>query len=177
MMENLKLVFPEARHEKIWRDAMLEYGRAGEKVVPYALWSGCADYAVYLVFVNAFHSGNGIPPDRVPSSTYFLVGNGEYKILGAVNIRHKLDKLLIKIGGHIGYGIVPSERGKGLGTKQLGLALAICADMGINRVLITCDRHNVASAKTAVNNGAVFESEIIDIDGKTIQRYWIDLNN
>jgi predicted acetyltransferase len=54
------------------------------------------------------------------------------------------------------------------------LALEECRKLGIDRVLMVCDKTNIGSAKTIMNNGGVLENEII-VDGITEQRYWIDL--
>ena len=78
-------------------------------------------------------------------------------------------------GGHIGDGIRPSERRKGYATLMIKLALEECKKRGINRVLMTCDKDNIGSAKSIMNNGGVLENEIIGEDGKTIQRYWINI--
>jgi predicted acetyltransferase len=44
-------------------------------------------------------------------------------ILGSVNIRHCLNEDLLFRGGHIGYGIRPTQRKNGYATLMLGLAL------------------------------------------------------
>ena len=92
----------------------------------------------------------------------------------AVNIRHYLNERLLRNGGHIGDGVRPLERGKGIGTAMVGLALEECRKLGIDRVLMVCDSDNVASAKTIIRNGGVMENEI-EVDGFLEQRYWIDL--
>ena len=91
-----------------------------------------------------------------------------------MNIRHKLNEKLLLNGGHIGDGIRPSERGKGYGTRMIALALEKCRELGIDRVLMVCDRNNAASARTIVKNGGVMENEI-EVDGVVEQRYWIDI--
>ena len=112
---------------------------------------------------------------KVPSSTFFLLDTERNILLGAVNIRHYLNDYLLKYGGHIGDGIRPSERGKGYGTEMIRLALIECEKLGINKVLMVCDKDNIASAKTIINNGGILENEIIDEDGDINQRYWIEL--
>ena len=92
--------------------------------------------------------------------------------MGAVNIRHTLNEGLLKDGGHIGDGIRPSERGKGLGTRMIALALEECDRLGIRDVLMCCDKDNAASARTIVKNSGVLENEI-EINGVPVQRYWI----
>ena len=93
------------------------------------------------------------------------------------NIRHRLNDRLLKEGGHIGDGIRPSERGKGYGTEMIRLALLECRKLGIDRVLMVCDRDNVASAKTIIKNGGVLENEFVNAEGVVEQRYWIDLRD
>ena len=83
------------------------------------------------------------------------------------------DSLLIS-GGHIGDGIRPSERNKGYGTKMIALALEKCKQMNITKVLMVCDKDNIASSKTIIKNGGILENELND-EGVIIQRYWINL--
>ena len=112
-------------------------------------------------------------PDWVTGSVYFAIVGGN--IMGSIAVRHYLNDSLLKIGGHIGYGIRPSERRKGYGTKMLALALEKCRKFGIEKALVTCDKVNIASAKTAMRNGGIMENEITEDDGNIVQRYWIML--
>ena len=89
------------------------------------------------------------------------------------NDYHNFDYLL-NYGGHIGDGVRPSERRKGYATKIIGLALKECQKLNIDKVLLVCDKDNIGSAKSIKNNGAILENEIVK-DGKTIQRYWIEI--
>ena len=114
------------------------------------------------------------PEGKVTAHTYFLFDSQE-NIVGSINIRHYLNEYLAKIGGHIGYGIRPSQRKKGYATKMLRLALPLAKKLGINRVLISCDKNNIGSSKTIINNGGILENEIED-NNSIIQRYWIELN-
>ena len=95
---------------------------------------------------------------RVPDSVFFLLDVDRNRLLGAVNVRHYLNDSLLKSGGHVGDGIRPSERGKGYGTELVRLALIECKKLGIDRVLMTCDKANLASAKTIKKNGGVLEN-------------------
>ena len=112
----------------------------------------------------------------VPDSVFFLLDEDRNRLLGAANIRHELNESLLITGGHIGDGIRPSERGKGYGTELVRLALIECKKLGISRVLMTCDKSNVASAKTILRNGGALENEVVNEEGVLEQRYWIDLN-
>lgn len=110
----------------------------------------------------------------VPDSTYFCLDEERNIFVGAVNIRHYLNESLLFDGGHIGDGVRPSERGKGIGTKMIALALEKCGEMGIDKVLMVCNKSNIASAKTIINNGGVLENEIT-VNSVIEQRYWIEL--
>lgn len=114
--------------------------------------------------------------DLVPDSVFFLLDEDRNRLLGAADIRHYLNDGLLQTGGHIGDGIRPSERRKGYGTEIVRLALEECKKLGIDRVLMTCDKDNTASAKTIVRNGGVLENEFVRADGKIEQRYWITLS-
>jgi len=138
----------------------------------------------WAIFKNDYHDFNyylenleiSEPKDgKVPDSVFFLLDTERNILLGAVNIRHYLNDYLLKYGGHIGDGIRPSERGKGYATEMIRLSLLECRKLGIDRVLMVCDKSNIASAKTIIKNGGVLENEFVDDDGEINQRYWIDL--
>ena len=110
----------------------------------------------------------------VPDSVFFLHDTKRDILLGAVNIRHKLNDELLYTGGHIGDGIRPSERRKGYATAMIALALEECKKLGINKVLMCYDKNNIGSAKSIIKNGGVLENEVEE-DGHLEQRYWIEL--
>lgn len=47
---------------------------------------------------------------KVPAETFFLVREGDNKIIGMINIRFALNEKLSRVGGYIGYSIRPDER-------------------------------------------------------------------
>jgi len=112
----------------------------------------------------------------VPANTFWLVRNGT-TIVGVLQIRHKLTRFLKAEGGHIGYSVRPSERGKGYATRMLGMALTEARRLGMKRVLITCDRRNIASARVIQKNGGRLENEIVStVPGREFTcRYWIEI--
>ncbi len=112
---------------------------------------------------------------RVPDSVFFLLDADRNRLLGAVDIRHYLNESLLREGGHIGDGIRPSERRKGYATEMIRLALIECKKLGIDRVLMTCEKDNIGSARSIVKNGGVLENEFVNSDGEVEQRYWIQL--
>jgi predicted acetyltransferase len=75
-------------------------------------------------------------------------------MLGGIRLRHRLSERLWQDGGHIGYDIRPSERGKGYATKMLELVLEKARERGLPWVLLTVDPSNVASIRVMEKNGA-----------------------
>ena len=130
------------------------------------------DFDFYLEALELKEAKDG----KVPDSVFFLLDEERDRLLGAVNIRHYLNDRLLRDGGHIGDGVRPSERRKGYGTELVRLALIECKKLGIDSVLMFCDKNNVASAKTIVRNGGVLEEEFINEDGEIEQKYRIDLD-
>lgn len=132
-----------------------------------------AGYDTYEEFLEESvftESGSG---KWVPSSNYFLVNDHE-RIVAMVNIRHELNEFLYHVGGHIGYSTRPSERQKGYATLILKEALKKCQELGINCVLVTCDRDNLGSVKVILHNDGVEDESFIDTDGTVKRRFWID---
>lgn len=167
----LRLVRLDDTYKKQLFEMMDEWCASREKIVPYAI--RIADYHDWENYKNSLdikHPSEGF----VPCSTYFCLDTDRDIFVGAVNIRHYLNDSLLKNGGHIGDGVRPSERRKGIATAMIGLALDKCRELGLSRVLMVCDKTNIASAKSIQNNGGSLENEI-EVDGITEQRFWIEL--
>ena len=110
------------------------------------------DFPGYIRRLNEANQSIGLKPGYVPTTA----------------LEHE--------GGHIGYAIRPSERQKGYGTCILALTLEKAGDLGLNRVLLTCDTDNIGSARIIERNGGQLASRgISNSSGKPISRYWIDL--
>jgi predicted acetyltransferase len=136
--------------------------------------AGVEDFDAYLERLAMYASGVDLPVDHVPSNEFYLLGEG--KLIGRVGLRRRLNRELEIIGGHIGYDIRPSERGKGFGTLILQLALEKARAIGLQNVLLTCDADNVASARIIEKNGGRLDKQIIyEKTGKLISQYRIDL--
>ena len=141
------------------------------KIIPYAIRRlDYHDFESYCNNLEVKDTSKGLVSD----STFFCLDEDRNIVVGAVNIRHYLNEALLLNGGHIGDGVRPSERRKGIATKMISLALDECRKLGIQKVLMVCDKDNVGSAKSIRNNGGILENEII-VDGVVEQRYWIEL--
>jgi predicted acetyltransferase len=134
------------------------------------------DFNSYIEKLHDDSKAEKIKPGYVPSTTFWLVDD-HGKILGVSRLRHYLLPHLEIEGGHIGYDVPPSERMKGYGTILLKHVLLKAEEMGINKVLITCDADNIGSAKIIKNNGGVYENEVTSTEsGKPVSRYWINIS-
>ena len=150
-----------------------DIAKNGGNTSPFGIFEN--DYHDFDKYVDYMYDNSRLPKGYVPSTTLFLYDDERDIFIGAVNIRHYLNERLLYGGGHIGDGIRPSERRKGYATKMIGLALQECKKMGIDRVLMSCDPDNIGSKKSIMNNGGVFEDEIISkYGGERLERYWID---
>ena len=167
----IRLVKLSEQYKEQLFEMMDEWTAANEKIVPYAIRKNdYHDFEYYLENLEIKEEIDG----KVPDTTLFCLDEDRNIFVGAVNIRHYLNEPMLLNGGHIGDGIRPSERRKGYATKMIGLALEECKKLGIDRVLMVCDKNNVGSAKSIMNNGGVLENEVV-VNGVTEQRYWIDL--
>lgn len=167
----LKLVKLSAEYRGQLNEMMEEWTQTGENIVPYAIRRlDYRNFEYYLENLEVKDTSGGLVPD----STFFCLDEERNIFVGAVNIRHDLNEYLLRSGGHIGDGVRPSERRKGVATAMIALALEECRRLGMNRVLMVCDKDNVGSARSIQKNGGVLENEILD-DGVWEQRYWIDL--
>ena len=133
------------------------------------------NFSAYICRLDEENQSIGLKPGHIPSTTFWFVAN-DTQIIGESRLRHWLTTSLEHEGGHIGYVIRPSERRKGYGTCILALTLEKARDLGLSRVLLTCDTDNIGSAHIIEQNGGKLASQgISNSSGKPISRYWIDL--
>ncbi|MEU7904663.1 GNAT family N-acetyltransferase [Actinoplanes sp. NPDC049118] len=173
-----ELIAPTARLHRAWLESRDEWGhgvhqdgaglRADDEVdtpEAFAAWVrrllGESDPAIPL------------PEGRVHCTYWWIVEDDE--LLGAIALRHELNDFLLRAGGHIGYGVRPSARRRGLATLALREVLSHARKLGLDRVLITCNVDNEASRRTIERNGGVLE-DIRDTEIGRLRRYWVDLS-
>jgi predicted acetyltransferase len=146
--------------------------------VPYFLhyYTEGMPFSRYLEVLDEQERGIGLPtPHHVPSTFLFaFLGN---RVVGRTSIRHHLNARLERVGGHIGYVVVPEFRRRGFASEILRQSLALARDrLGIGRVLLTCDEDNVASCKVIEKAGGVLENVICGSDLPVPKRrYWVEV--
>ena len=116
------------------------------------------------------------PPPGFVRDTVFW-GIVENEIVGRIALRHELNEFLTKWGGHIGYIVRPSYRRMGIATEMLRQMLLTQWAQDIGHLLVTCDDGNIASEKTIISNGGVYESTVAveAIHGAPKKRFWISV--
>ncbi len=135
----------------------------------------CESYSDWLDLRARLEKPDLVPEGSVPSSAYLAVRTADNRVVGIIDLRHHIDHPILGLwGGHIGYTVRPSERGKGYAKEMLRLNLDNARARGLDRVMITCSPSNPASERTILACGGVFEKDVL-VDGETIRRYWIEL--
>jgi predicted acetyltransferase len=134
-------------------------------------WTPTVPWSSYLEALRELRRGITMPDGRVPAS--FLVAEADGALVGRVSIRHELNDFLAAVGGHVGFGVRPPYRGRGFATEMLRQAPVIARAEGVDRVLVTCDEDNAASATVIERAGGSLEDVRVDPEGVPKRRYWI----
>ena len=168
--EELHLERPAPEHKARYEAMMEEWEGYGGRLNPGALRRYSprkrqnVPYEEWIGWVEA---------DRQAGQDLFFLLKGE-TLLGAISIRYRKKAQDTGTDGNSGYGIRPSMRRKGYAAKMLAMALPVMREYGLNPVVITCDKDNIASAKTILRNGGQLIGEQIDDEtGKLVQIYYI----
>ncbi len=176
-MSEIKLMEPNMNFAKeIWafRQEILDSDDQ-DKFAGCGTLRTCSSAKEWIESIKMNRNVDTCPTDKVPSNGYIAVRTGDQKIVGIIDLRHHINHPILSTwGGHIGYYVRPDERQKGYATEMLRQNLINCKLLGLDRVMITCHENNVASEKTIVANGGVFEKNI-EVDGEVLKRFWITL--
>jgi len=135
-----------------------------------------SSYEAWVEQLEAASDPATCPNGHAPALTYFGVRESDGRIVGMIDLRLELNDHLRVHGGHIGYTVRPSERGKHYATAMLKAALEIYKERGASELLLICSKGNAASAKVITNCGGILKDEIeCDTEYEVLQRYTISL--
>ncbi len=175
MPKPLALIEPTPLLQETYVSYVEEFRAASEDMVPFVIGFPHEPFDDLVERLRGYSQGLGITEEQVPCTTFWLVED-EREIVAVSNLRHALTDKLRREGGHIGYSVRPSRRGEGLGTAVLRESLQKAREIGLDRVLITCSKENLPSARVILRNkGQLDSEEFLPERQSTVQRYWIDL--
>ncbi|HPR80767.1 MAG TPA: GNAT family N-acetyltransferase [Enterococcus sp.] len=131
----------------------------------------------WLNLLELFRSKATVPENYALSETWLVIRQTDDCLVGMSNLRFELSNAYLKsFGGHIGYSVRPNERKKGYGKIILNETLKQAKTRGIDKVLVTCNDINYASAKIIEANQGILAEKVIDSsDQMLIRRYWITI--
>jgi predicted acetyltransferase len=171
----MKLTRLRIQDENALKDFLGEFAEAGEAEIPAFLVDRNRPHAEIVALLDAWSRGERLEPNWVPATTWFLTDHG--RLLAVANLRHRLTPELRNCGGHVGYAVRPSERGKGYATELLEAVKGEARRMGLNRLLVTCAPDNPASARVIEKCGGRYEDVTFYARaGRSVCRYWISLD-
>lgn len=170
---NIQLILPTPAYKEAVLSYKEEFLHHGDSMDGTGGLRNASTFEEWLSLVMDNTKEETVRPNLVRATTYLAVNESNH-VVGMIDIRHRLNEYLFQFGGHIGYSVRKSERQKGYASEMLRLALVQCRKIGLRKVLITCDKQNIASAKTILRNGGIFENELPEEDAITL-RYWITL--
>ena len=176
-MQRLYLKFPTKEDKENVLDFKNEFVLSGQKMAGVAGLDKLETYEEWLEKVERELFKEQCEEGRVPATMFLVYRIEDDRLIGMVQVRHELSDYLLKYGGHIGDCVRPSDQGKGYATEQIALVLKKCKELQIEKVLITCKKKNVASARTIIKNNGKLENELPNEfeNDEMMQRYWIEL--
>lgn len=169
----LNLVRPSMALQKSFLAGLKEFQKEG---LP---WHLEVDYdateAHFDRFVKEKCDKVGLRTDKlVPETELWAEMQGEF--VGRISIRHELNDALRITGGNIGYDTRPTYRGRGIASEMLRLAVPVARQLGLSRVLLTCDDSNAASIRVIEKNAGILEKKVLIDPARPLKRYyWIEL--
>ncbi|GAA4212669.1 GNAT family N-acetyltransferase [Actinocatenispora rupis] len=172
-----ELIAPTVRLHASWLAARDDWGRGvhqdGSGLHETDEVDSAAGFARWVGWLHSQSDASTPLPDGRVHASYWWIVDGD-DCLGAISLRYRLNDFLRRVGGHVGYGVRPSARGRGLATWALGAVLPEARGRGIDRLLVTCADTNHASARAIQRNGGVLDG-VHDTERGRTRRYWIDL--
>jgi predicted acetyltransferase len=175
LMDEIKLIKPTIEYADDIMKYRQELLNSNDSLDGCGNLKSCLSADEWIKTINMLENEETCPKDKVTSNVFLAIRLTDKKIVGIIDFRHHINHPILSVwGGHIGYSVRPNERKKGYAKEMLRQDLQKCKDYGVDKVLITCNYDNIASEKTILANGGVFEKDIY-VDGNRMKRYWIQL--
>ena len=134
-----------------------------------------SDTDQYFDWVERFEHSEDLPNGWV-NMTHFIFFSGP-QLVGTSRLRHTLSPALELDGGHIGYHVRPSLRGRGYATEILRQTLKEARRIEVPKALLTVATTNTPSIRVVEKNGGLFDQEVLSPrSGETMRRYWVPTN-
>ncbi|MGW0876152.1 GNAT family N-acetyltransferase [Streptomyces sp. NPDC002740] len=174
-----ELIAPAGRFQSSWLAAYEEWppgahqDGTGLRLAPDAELGNPAVFSAWVERLQRQSDRSVAVGEGRVHATHWWIVEGD-SCLGAIDLRHYLNAVLLDVGGHIGYSIRPSSRRRGVATWALGAVLPEARALGLDRVLVTCDDDNIGSARSIERNGGVLE-DVRTTSAGIKRRYWIHL--
>ncbi len=177
-MDTIRLVTPAEEYlDEVWayRQECLESDSGMDGCGPLRRAENPAEW---LADVTSYMDPATVPAGKVQATQFLAVRESDGKVVAMIQVRHYFNEYLEKYAGHIGYSTRPSERRKGYAKEMLRLTLPFCREIGLDKVLISCEPDNPASRRTILANGGVYECTVHEPDEDIdLERYWIVLED
>ncbi|MDY4191564.1 MAG: hypothetical protein SOX72_05045, partial [Oscillospiraceae bacterium] len=112
-MAPLCLVRPTSEDAEIFWDYRWEFLENGEVIHGGAGLANAASPQAWLQALEQNSCEESVAPGLVPATTLLAIRQNNLRMVGIIDIRHRLNDYLFRYGGHIGYSVRKSERRKG----------------------------------------------------------------
>lgn len=174
--DELRLVEPFAAYAEQISAYRRKFLECGDSMDGTGSLARTEDPSEWLRQTEELRNPDTVPEGWVPATQYLCIRVRDDRLVGMIQIRHSFNNYLASYGGHIGYSVRPGERRRGYATWMLSAILPRCRELGLEKVLVTCDQTNAASRGTILANGGKYESSVFEPEeGATLERYWIEL--
>jgi predicted acetyltransferase len=119
--------------------------------------------------------GDGRVVPKLPFHPFWIWDGAFCGVIG-LRFQPGTDALPPHVLGHIGFAVVPWKRRRGYARQALADVLPVAREVGLRRVLLTCDHDNAASRGVIEANGGVLSGEepAETPEGKRKLLFWIE---
>ena len=175
-MEEMVLINPTLEYATQIFEYRQEFLDSGDSMDGCGPLRRSANPEEYLAICKQHENPETVPENLVVATQFIFVRKSDNKIVGMLQIRHYFNEYIEKYAGHIGYSVRPSERQKGYAKQMLKSAIPFCKEIGIDKILISCIDGNIASEKTIIANGGVYECTVLEPQSnRNLKRFWINI--